>query len=72
MRSALLFGVCLLLAAPATFSDIAPETAGVETLSQPTDDWFINHSGEGAYLFDSASGNMLGLFSLTPYTPAIP
>ena len=71
MRSAFLFGVCLLLGAPAAYSDIAPEKAGVETLGQPTDDWFINRSGKGAYLFDSASGDMLGLLSLTAYTPAI-
>ena len=71
MRSAFLFGVCLLLGAPASYSDIAPEEAIVETLGKPTDDWFINKTGEGAYLFDSASGEMLGLLSLTPYTPAI-
>ena len=71
MRSAFLLGVCLLLVAPASYSDITPEEAIVETLGQPTDDWFINRSGEGAYLFDSASGHMLGLLSLTAYTPAI-
>ena len=71
MRSAFLFGVCLLLAAPASYSDIAPEEAIVETLGEPTDDWFINKTGEGAYLFDSASGEMLGLLSLTSSTPAI-
>jgi methylamine dehydrogenase heavy chain len=71
MRGAFLFGVCLFLGAPIAYSDIAPEKAGIETLGQPTDDWFINRSGEGAYLFDSASGDMLGLLSLTAYTPAI-
>jgi methylamine dehydrogenase heavy chain len=71
MRNAFLFGVFLLLGAPASFSDITPERAGIETLGQPTDDWFINRSRAGAYLFDSASGDMLGLLSLTPYTPAI-
>ncbi len=71
MRSAFLFAVFLLLGAPASFSDITPERAGVETLGQPTDDWFINRSRGGAYLFDSASGDMLGLLSLTAYTPAI-
>ena len=71
MRTAILFGVCLLLSAPASFSEIKPEIAGVEVLGQPTDDWFINRSSEGAYLFDSATGDMLGLLSLTPDTPAI-
>ena len=71
MRSAFLFGICLLLGAPASYSDITPERAVVETIGEPTDDWFINRSREGAYLFDSANGDMLGLLSLTAYTPAI-
>ncbi len=71
MRDAFLFGVFLLLGAPASFSEITPETVDVETLGQPTDDWFINRSRGGAYLFDSASGDMLGLLSLTAHTPAI-
>ena len=71
MRNAILFGVFLLLGASASYSDIAPDKAVVETLGQPTDDWFLNRSALGAYLFDSASGDMLGLLSLTAYTPAI-
>ena len=71
MRSAFPLGFSLLLATSAAFADITPETATVESLGQPTDDWFTNRSREGAYLFDGASGNMLGLFSLTPHTPAI-
>ena len=71
MRNALLLGVCLLLGAPASQSEISPEKTTVETLGQPTDDWFINRSGTGAYLFDSASGEMLGLLSLTQFTPAV-
>ena len=71
MRSAYLSGIFLLLGAPVVYSDITPETAVVETLGQPTDDWFVNRSRGGAYLFDSASGHMLGLLSLTAYTPAI-
>ena len=71
MRNAFLFGVFLLLVAPASYSDIAPEKSSVEILGQPTDDWFINRTGRGAYLFDSASGDMLGLLSLTAYTPAV-
>jgi methylamine dehydrogenase heavy chain len=71
MRTAILCGICLLLGAPASFSEVKPEVAGVEVLGQPTDDWFTNRSEEGAYLFDSATGAMLGLFSLTPDTPAL-
>jgi methylamine dehydrogenase heavy chain len=71
MRNVFLSGVFLILGTPAAYSDIAPEKAVVETLGQPTDDWFFNRSALGAYLFDSASGDMLGLLSLTAYTPAI-
>lgn len=71
MRNTFLFGFSLLLGAPAVFSDITPETATIESLGQPTDDWFVNRTREGAYLFDGDSGHMLGLFSLTPHTPAI-
>jgi methylamine dehydrogenase heavy chain len=71
MRNVFLAGVFLILGTPAAYSDIAPEKAVVETLGQPTDDWFLNRSALGAYLFDSASGDMLGLLSLTQYTPAI-
>ena len=71
MRYAFLFGVFLLLVATASHSDFSPENAVVETLGPPTNDWFINRSARGAYLFNSANGNMLGLLSLTAYTPAI-
>jgi len=71
MRSGIMLAVFLLLRATASFADIAPEETSVETLGQPTDDWFINNSGAEAYLFNSADGNMLGLLSLTTYTPAI-
>jgi methylamine dehydrogenase heavy chain len=71
MRTAILFVIYLLLGTPAAFSDVEPEEGGVEVLGQPTDDWVINRSAEGAYVFDSATGNMLGLFSITPDTPGL-
>lgn len=70
MEVKLLVGA-LILATTASFSEVTPDTATIEILGQPTDNWFINRSREGAYLFDAASGDMLGLLSLTPYTPAI-
>ncbi|MBJ90242.1 MAG: hypothetical protein CMO98_10320 [Woeseia sp.] len=71
MKFALLGGIALILGATASFSEVTPDAATIEILGQPTDNWFINRSREGAYLFDAASGDMLGLLSLTPYTPAI-
>jgi methylamine dehydrogenase heavy chain len=71
MRNMILLAIILLLRAAAAHAEIAPEETSVETLGQPTNDWFINFAGASAYLFDSADGNMLGLLSLTSYTPAI-
>ncbi len=71
MRNAILLAIILLLRAAAAHAEIAPEETSVETLGPPTNDWFINLSGVGGYLFDSADGNMLGLLSLTTYTPAV-
>jgi methylamine dehydrogenase heavy chain len=71
MRNATLLAVFLVLIAPASYAEITPEESTVETLGQPNDDWFINFSTAGAYLFDSADGNMLGMLSLSAFTPAI-
>ena len=71
MRNTILLTIILLLSAATLHAEITPEVASTETLGQPTNDWFINRSGGAAYLFDSADGNMLGLLSLTEYTPAV-
>lgn len=71
MRNAILLAVFLVLIAPASYAEITPEESTVETLGQPNNDWFINISSGGGYLFDSADGNMLGLLSLSSFTPAI-
>ena len=71
MRTAILVGICLLLGAPASFAEVEPEETGVEVLGQPTDNWVSNRSEEGAYVFDTATGDMLGLFSLSPDTPGL-
>ena len=71
VRNAFSSGILLLLAASASHSDVTPERPVVETLGSPTEDWFFNRSGLGAYLFDSSSGDMLGLLSLTEHTPGI-
>jgi len=71
MHNTILLAIILLLRAATSHAEIAPEEASIASLGQPTNDWFLNRSGGGAYLFDSADGNMLGLLSLTPYTPAV-
>ena len=62
MRAAFLLGISLLLGAPAAFTDITPETATIESLGQPTDDWFVNRSREGAYLYDGTVGTCSDCF----------
>ena len=71
MHNTILLAIILLLKLATSHADIAPEETSIESLGQPTNDWFINRSGAGAYLFDSSDGNMLGLLSLTSYTPAV-
>ena len=71
MRNAILLAIILLLRAAASHAEIAPEETSVEKLGPPTNDWFIKLAGVGGYLFDSADGNMLGMLSLTTYTPAV-
>ena len=71
MRNAILLAIILLLRAAASHAEIAPEETSVASLGPPTNDWFIKLAGVGGYLFDSADGNMLGMLSLTTYTPAL-
>jgi methylamine dehydrogenase heavy chain len=75
--NASVFRICLawlvlLSAGPYVHADIAPETVGVETLGTPQPTWFFAKGIDGtANLFDAATGEMLGLLSLTPWTPAV-
>jgi methylamine dehydrogenase heavy chain len=53
-------------------ADIKPEVVGREELKQPTATWLLARDGLGSfYIFDAADGNMQGLISATPFTPAI-
>lgn len=56
----------------AAHADIAPETIGTTTLPEPQPTWFFAKGIDGsANLFDAATGEMLGLLSLTAWTPAV-
>ncbi len=53
-------------------AEIEPETISVSTLGTPTPTWLMVHSALGpAYIFDSATGDMQGLLSLSAFTPAV-
>jgi len=71
MRNAIVLAFFLLARATLSYADIAPEKTSVASLGQPSNDWFFYLARSGAYLFDSTSGDMLGLLSLTNYTPAV-
>ncbi|MCZ6888417.1 MAG: amine dehydrogenase large subunit [Gammaproteobacteria bacterium] len=70
MRAVLL--TYLALVAGVLHADIAPETVGTTTLGTPADTWVLVKNALGsAYAYDAASGDMLGVLSLTPFTPAV-
>ena len=72
MRVITLSILCLMLLAPFANAQITPHTASVETMNDPAENWFISTSwGEGAYIYDGISGEMQGLLSLSPQTPAV-
>ncbi len=61
----------LLLVLPAR-AEVEPETIRVERLGAPAPTWFMAKALQGpANVFDAASGEMLGLLSLSPWTPAV-
>ena len=61
-----------LLIAPPCFAQLEAESVGVSTLGEPQPTWFIVTDALGPrYVFDAASGDMQGLLSTSPYTPAV-
>jgi methylamine dehydrogenase heavy chain len=67
MRVITLIALCLTLYLPAAYAQIQPESISVETMPSPGSNWIISKTGEGAYIFDAASGEMQGLISLAGY-----
>ncbi len=65
-------GWLLLLLASTSMANIEPETVGQSTMAEPTPTWLMVHGALGpAYIFDSATGDMQGLLSLSRFTPAV-
>ncbi len=80
IRKALVAGMIRLGLVGVVFSSITvlgaeslqPEQIGQEVLGDPLPTWFVAKNTMGpAYVFDSKTGDMQGLISLTPYTPSI-
>jgi methylamine dehydrogenase heavy chain len=47
------------------------ETIGTTVLERPEPSWFMLTDREASYIFDGADGEVKGLISHTPYTPAV-
>jgi methylamine dehydrogenase heavy chain len=71
MRVITLLALCLTLFAPFANAQIAPAQATIETMDDPSENWFIKKTSNGGYIFDAISGEMQGLVSLSRHTPAV-
>ena len=72
MRVIALSVVCLTFLTSLANAQIAPHTATVESMDDPSENWFIAMSwGSGAYIYDGISGEMQGLLSVSRQTPAV-
>ena len=65
MHNYSLIPLLLIMWISSSLSDVIPEQGTHEVLSEPTDNWFMNVSANGSYLFDSSNGEMLGMLAPT-------
>ncbi|MEM7100640.1 MAG: amine dehydrogenase large subunit [Pseudomonadota bacterium] len=71
-RVSAMMGVLLSWGVSSASAEIAPEVMGKSTMGEPTPTWLMVHDAVGpAYVFDSATGDMQGLLSLSGFTPAV-
>jgi methylamine dehydrogenase heavy chain len=62
----------LWLISPWVLAAIKPEVVGKSMLAEPQPTWFFVRDGLGPiYLFDAEDAQMLGLLSISEYTPAV-
>ena len=71
MRVITVLALCLTLVTPFANAQIAPAQSTVATMNDPSENWFISTTRQGAYIYDGVSGEMQGLLSLSSHTPAI-
>ena len=70
MKLLFVFAVIFLFPAFAG-AQVAPETVREEKLAKPTDSWFLAKGFEGAFIVDSATGDMQGTLGAGFFTPAV-
>lgn len=56
---------------PLALGQLAPEQISVETMPEPGSNWYVAKSGSAARVIDAESGEMLGMLSLSDWTPAV-
>jgi len=57
---------------PIAMAEISPEKMSKTTLTEPSPTWIMARASSGPnYIFDAATGDMLGMLSLTKYTPSV-
>ncbi|MCM2311522.1 MAG: hypothetical protein NDI84_08965 [Steroidobacteraceae bacterium] len=56
---------------PAFGASLPPETVGKAVLPEPQPSWFTILGRDASYIFDAADGEMQGLISHSPFSPAI-
>jgi methylamine dehydrogenase heavy chain len=71
MRVITSLALCLTLFASFANAQIPPAQATLETMDDPAENWFISKTRNGAYIYDGVTGEMQGLLSLSPHTPAV-
>ena len=64
MRVITPLALCLSLVATAASAQIAPRQATIETMDDPSANWFMSVSDGGAYVYDGESGQMQGLLEI--------
>ena len=64
--------LALFLVTSVAIAEVKPETIGISKMKAPEATWFFVKSTFGpAYIFDSATGDMHGLISLSTFSPAV-
>jgi methylamine dehydrogenase heavy chain len=71
MRVITLLALCLTIFASLANAQIPPRQSTVETMDDPSENWFMSVSRQGAYIYDGITGEMQGLLSLSNHTPAV-
>ena len=56
MRVITLLALCVVLLAPFANAQIPPAQSTVATMDDPSENWFIVKTGNGAYIYDGVSG----------------